>query len=161
MSRRIEWATAEDLAWEIHDQGDDLGYDEGVTAELGLFLGSGEDGLIIEGTSRELANLLRRLADRIEARAMRAATAKLVRPDEPDEVPALTWEESGSDEPRDRAADSRTRPGYFWAIGPLNEGLWSVTLFDPRGDYVWGTTTPTAVHAAHAAARQDATYAGA
>lgn len=67
MSRRIEWTTAATAEVDIHDKGEDLGYDEAIDAELGLFIGSGEDGLLIEGSKAELVALLRRLIKRVEA----------------------------------------------------------------------------------------------
>lgn len=66
MSRRIEWTTARDAEVEVYDRGADLGYEEGVTADLGLFVGSGEDGLLIEGSRDELLALLRRLTLRVQ-----------------------------------------------------------------------------------------------
>lgn len=67
MSRRIEWTTANDAEFDVYDRGADLGYDEPVTEDLGLFVGSGEDGLLIEGSRAELLALLRRLIKRVEA----------------------------------------------------------------------------------------------
>ena len=67
MSRRIEWTTATAAEFDVYDRGADLGYDEPVTADLGLFVGSGEDGLLIEGSKGELLALLRRLIKRVEA----------------------------------------------------------------------------------------------
>jgi hypothetical protein len=67
MSRRIEWTTTEGLSWAIHDRGERLaGYDEPVTAQVGLFLGNGGDGLVIEGPVSALVEQLRALADHLE-----------------------------------------------------------------------------------------------
>jgi hypothetical protein len=75
MSRRIEWTTTQYLQHDIYDRGQQVdSYDEPVTEEVGLFLGSGRDGLIIEGTAAGLAAKLRELADRVERHGRGTAT---------------------------------------------------------------------------------------